>query len=171
LARRPDGIVLTGITHLKGTRAMLTGSGLPIVEIWDSTPSPLDTAVGFSHAAVGALAAEHLLVKGYERYAQIGANDPRAVQRRDGFAGRLKGIADVELQALEMNSPSTFRDGRLAMAQLLDSGQGTLGVFCSSAVVAHGALAEANAAVAAYPIGSPSSVLAILTLLPTHTRH
>lgn len=38
LARRPDGIVLTGITHLKGTRAMLTGAGLPIVEIWDSTP-------------------------------------------------------------------------------------------------------------------------------------
>jgi LacI family gluconate utilization system Gnt-I transcriptional repressor len=31
------------------------------------------------------------------------------------------------------------------MAQLLDSGQGTLGVFCSSDVVAHGALAEANA--------------------------
>lgn len=145
LARRPDGIVLTGITHLKGTRAMLTGAGLPIVEIWDSTPSPLDTAVGFSHAAVGALAAEHLLFKGYDRYAQIGANDPRAVQRRDGFVGRLRGVADVELPALEMNSPSTFRDGRLAMAQLLDSGQGKLGVFCSSDVVAHGALAEANA--------------------------
>ncbi|MFK3780171.1 LacI family DNA-binding transcriptional regulator [Agrobacterium sp. NPDC089420] len=145
LARRPDGIILTGITHLKETRAMLTGAGLPIVEIWDSTPSPLDTAVGFSHAAVGALVAEHLLIRGYDRYAQIGANDPRAVQRRDGFVGRLRGIADVELPALEMNSPSTFRDGRLAMAQLLDRGQGTLGVFCSSDVVAHGALAEAHA--------------------------
>jgi LacI family gluconate utilization system Gnt-I transcriptional repressor len=44
-----------------------------------------------------------------------------------------------------MNSPSTFRDGRLAMAQLLDRGKGTLGVFCSSDVVAHGALAEAYA--------------------------
>ncbi|WJH41145.1 LacI family transcriptional regulator [Aliirhizobium terrae] len=64
LARRPDGIILTGITHLKETRAMLTGAGLPIVEIWDSTPSPLDTAVGFSHSAVGALVAEHLLIRG-----------------------------------------------------------------------------------------------------------
>jgi LacI family gluconate utilization system Gnt-I transcriptional repressor len=145
LARRPDGIILTGITHLKETRAMLTGAGLPIVEIWDSTPSPLDTAVGFSHAAVGVLVAEHLLIKGYDRYAQVGANDPRAVQRRDGFVGRLKGIADVELPELEMNSPSTFRDGRMAMAQLLDRGEGTLGVFCSSDVVAHGALAEAHA--------------------------
>ena len=27
LARRPDGIILTGITHLKDTRAMLTGAG------------------------------------------------------------------------------------------------------------------------------------------------
>jgi LacI family gluconate utilization system Gnt-I transcriptional repressor len=123
LARRPDGIILTGITHLKETRAMLTGAGLPIVEIWDSTPSPLDTAVGFSHYSVGTLVAEHLLIKGYDRYAQVGANDPRAVQRRDGFVGRLKGVADVELPAMEMNSPSTFRDGRVAMAQLLDSGR------------------------------------------------
>jgi LacI family gluconate utilization system Gnt-I transcriptional repressor len=145
LARRPDGVILTGITHLKETRAMLTGAGLPIVEIWDSTPSPLDTAVGFSHAAVGAMVAEHLLIRGYDRYAQVGANDPRAVQRRDGFVSRLKGVADVELPDLEMNSPSTFRDGRLAMAQLLDRGKGTLGVFCSSDVVAHGALAEAYA--------------------------
>jgi LacI family gluconate utilization system Gnt-I transcriptional repressor len=145
LARRPDGVILTGITHLKETRAMLTGAGLPIVEIWDSTPSPLDTAVGFSHAAVGALVAEHLLIRGYDRYAQVGANDPRAVQRRDGFVSRLRGVADVELPDLEMNSPSTFRDGRLAMAQLLDRGKGTLGVFCSSDVVAHGALAEAYA--------------------------
>lgn len=145
LARRPDGIILTGITHLKETRTMLTGAGLPIVEIWDSTPSPLDTAVGFSHAAVGALVADHLLRKGYDRYAQIGANDPRAVQRRDGFVNRLAGIAKVELPGLEMSSPSTFRDGRQAMAQLLDHGQGTLGVFCSSDVVAHGALAEAYA--------------------------
>ncbi|TDK32217.1 LacI family DNA-binding transcriptional regulator [Rhizobium deserti] len=145
LARRPDGIILTGITHLKETRAMLTGAGLPIVEIWDSTPSPLDTAVGFSHAAVGALVADHLLRTGYDRYAQIGANDPRAVQRRDGFVNRLAGVAPVELPDLEMNSPSTFRDGRLAMAQLLDRGHGTLGVFCSSDVVAHGALAEAYA--------------------------
>ncbi len=145
LARRPDGIILTGITHMKETRAMLTGAGLPIVEIWDSTPSPLDTAVGFSHAAVGALVAEHLLIRGYDRYAQVGANDPRAVQRRDGFVNRLRGISEVELPELEMNSPSTFRDGRVAMAQLLDRGKGSLGVFCSSDVVAHGALAEAHA--------------------------
>ena len=145
LARRPDGIILTGISHLKETRAMLTGAGLPIVEIWDSTPSPLDTAVGFSHSAVGALVAEHLLRKGYDRYAQIGANDPRAVQRRDGFVNRLAGIAPVELPDLEMDSPSTFRDGRVAMAQLLHREAGTLGVFCSSDVVAHGALAEAYA--------------------------
>ncbi|MET0173087.1 MAG: LacI family DNA-binding transcriptional regulator [Agrobacterium vaccinii] len=145
LARRPDGIILTGITHLKETRAMLTGAGLPIVEIWDSTPSPLDTAVGFSHSGVGALVADHLLIRGYDRYAQIGANDPRAVQRRDGFIHRLRGLADVELPDLEMNSPSTFKDGREAMAQLLDRGTGSLGVFCSSDVVAHGALAEAHA--------------------------
>lgn len=145
LARRPDGIILTGISHLKETRAMLTGAGLPIVEIWDSTPSPLDTAVGFSHHDVGALVAEYLMTKGYDRYAQIGANDPRAVQRRDGFIKRLSGVARVELPDIAMNSPSTFSDGREALAQLLDRGGGSLAVFGSSDVVAHGALTEAIA--------------------------
>ncbi|WP_026187062.1 LacI family DNA-binding transcriptional regulator [Ensifer sp. BR816] len=145
LARRPDGIILTGITHLKETRSMLTGAGLPIVEIWDSTPSPLDTAVGFSHYDVGVLVAEYLMAKGYDRYAQIGANDPRALQRRDGFINRLASVAPVELPDIEMNSPSTFSDGRQALAQLLDRGGGSLAVFGSSDVVAHGALTEAIA--------------------------
>ncbi|WEX88008.1 LacI family DNA-binding transcriptional regulator [Sinorhizobium garamanticum] len=145
LARRPDGIILTGITHLKETRAMLSGAGLPIVEIWDSTPSPLDTAVGFSHHDVGALVAEYLMAKGYSRYAQIGANDPRAIQRRDGFIKRLSGVAAVELPHIEMNSPSTFSDGRKALSQLLYRGSGSLAVFGSSDVVAHGALTEAIA--------------------------
>jgi LacI family gluconate utilization system Gnt-I transcriptional repressor len=145
LARRPDGIILTGISHLKETRAMLAGAGLPIVEIWDSTPSPLDTAVGFSHHDVGALVAEYFHAKGHKRFAQIGANDPRAKQRRDGFVDRLKGIANVELSTIDMSSPASFRDGREAMGELLDRGGSRLAVFCSSDVVAHGALTEANA--------------------------
>lgn len=145
LARRPDGVILTGISHLKETKVMLAGAGLPIVEIWDSTPSPLDIAVGFSHHAVGALVAECFLETGYDRYAQIGANDPRAVQRRDGFVSRLAGIAQVELPTIEMSSPASFRDGRQAMSELLDKGGKRLAVFCSSDVVAHGAITEANA--------------------------
>jgi LacI family transcriptional regulator, gluconate utilization system Gnt-I transcriptional repressor len=145
LARRPDGIILTGIVHLKETRTMLVGTGLPIIEIWDSTPTPLDGAVGFSHHDVGALVADYLLPLGYQRYAQIGANDPRAVQRRDGFVSRLKGKMCVDMPTTEMNSPSTFQDGRRSMAELLDRNSGSLAVFCSSDVVAHGAITEAHA--------------------------
>ncbi|WP_235695852.1 LacI family DNA-binding transcriptional regulator [Agrobacterium larrymoorei] len=144
LARRPDGIILTGITHSKETRAMLTGAGLPIIEIWDSTPSPLDTAVGFSHFDAGALVADYLMTKTYDRYAQIGANDPRAMQRRSGFVTRLSARTAVELPTIEMSSPATFKDGRQAMVELLDRRSGSLAVFCSSDVVAHGALTEAN---------------------------
>ncbi|WP_245425501.1 hypothetical protein [Phyllobacterium brassicacearum] len=133
------------MTPSEGNAAKLTGAGLPIVEVWDSTPSPLDTAVGFSHYDVGALVAEYLMTKGYDRYAQIGANDPRAVQRRHGFIKRLSGVARVELPDIEMKSPSTFNDGRKALTQLLDQGRGSLAVFGSSDVVAHGALTEAIA--------------------------
>ncbi|VFS53188.1 Gluconate utilization system GNT-I transcriptional repressor [Budvicia aquatica] len=49
LSRRPDGIVLTGIQHSPEMKRIILSSGVPVVEIWDLTPTPLDILVGFSH--------------------------------------------------------------------------------------------------------------------------
>ena len=38
IGRRPDGIVLTGITHSEGARRQLLACGIPVVETWDLTP-------------------------------------------------------------------------------------------------------------------------------------
>ena len=53
IGRRPDGIVLTGIMHSAEGRRRLLASGIPVVETWDLTPTPIDMLVGFSHAEVG----------------------------------------------------------------------------------------------------------------------
>src|SRR5215469_12680328 len=49
IGRRPDGIVLTGIMRSALGRKRLLAAGIPVVETWDLTPTPLDMLVGFSH--------------------------------------------------------------------------------------------------------------------------
>ena len=53
LSRRPDAVLLTGIHHTARTRRMLLASGIPVVEVWDFTETPIDACVGFDHAATG----------------------------------------------------------------------------------------------------------------------
>jgi len=53
IGRRPDGIVLTGIMHSAEGRKRLLAAGIPVVETWDLTPTPIDMLVGFSHVEVG----------------------------------------------------------------------------------------------------------------------
>ncbi len=82
VGRRPDGIVLTGIMHSPEGRKRLLASGIPIVETWDITPTPIDMIVGFSQEKAGAEVADYLYRKGYRRPALITADDQRAMLRR-----------------------------------------------------------------------------------------
>ncbi|MBQ1767427.1 MAG: LacI family DNA-binding transcriptional regulator, partial [Aquincola sp.] len=45
IGRRPDGIVLTGIMHSAHGRQRLLAAGIPVVETWDLTPTPIDMLV------------------------------------------------------------------------------------------------------------------------------
>ena len=94
LARRPEALVLTGASHTKMASQLLHGAGIPIVEIWDVPPRPIDHAVGFSNREVGRMAARHLLALGHRR---LGALGPRAEGDARDFRGeeRLAGFAAV----------------------------------------------------------------------------
>ena len=78
LGRRPDGIVLTGVMHSPEARRRLLASGIPVVETWDLTPTPIDMLVGFSHEAVAQAVCAHLHAKGRRRLAVIAAADARS---------------------------------------------------------------------------------------------
>lgn len=67
LSRRPDGVVLTGIHHTAELKKVILNAAIPVVEIWDLTPTPIDMLVGFSHEKVGQAVADYLLEKGYRR--------------------------------------------------------------------------------------------------------
>lgn len=155
IGRRPDGIVLTGILHSPEGRRRLLASGIPVVETWDLTPTPIDMLVGFSHAEAAAAVARHLHAKGRRRPALLSADDERALRRNRGFvdeALRLGLVRDAaEIPVLRVPAPTTLGSGRSGLARLLAERPEVDAVFCSSDMLALGVLIEAAARGIAVP--------------------
>ncbi len=145
VGRRPDGIVLTGIMHSPEGRKRLLASGIPVVETWDLTPTPIDMLVGFSHEKVGRDVADFLHGKGYRRPAIVTADDYRAGLRRTGFEERMHALGLASVPVHVVPAPTTLRDGREGLAALLLQSPELDVVFCSSDVLAHGVVTEAQA--------------------------
>ncbi|MDP3310038.1 MAG: LacI family DNA-binding transcriptional regulator [Polaromonas sp.] len=151
VGRRPDGIVLTGILHSAEARRKLLACGIPVVETWDLTPTPIDMIVGFSHEKVGRAVADFIHARGHRHPAIVTADDHRAGLRRAGFEQRLRelgldGAADCVVPA-----PSSLGNGRAGWAELRRQDQRIDVVVCSSDVLAHGVMTEVQAAGLAVP--------------------
>jgi LacI family gluconate utilization system Gnt-I transcriptional repressor len=148
VGRRPDGIVLTGIMHSAEGRRRLLASGIPVVETWDLTPTPIDMLVGFSHEQAGAATARFLHGRGHRRPAIVTGDDRRADLRRAGFEQAWRALeADAAAPSLPVHrvpAPTTLGGGRSALADLLDNGVPIDALACSSDVLAHGAIIEAQ---------------------------
>ncbi|RZL98802.1 MAG: LacI family DNA-binding transcriptional regulator [Variovorax sp.] len=144
VGRRPDGIVLTGIMHSAQGRRRLLASGIPVVETWDLTPEPIDMLVGFSHERAGAAMAGFLRERGYHRPAIVTGDDRRADLRRIGFE-QAWGTRGASLPVHRVPAPTTLGAGRSALARLLDAGVPIDALACSSDVLAHGVIIEAQA--------------------------
>ena len=157
IGRRPDGIVLTGITHSAEGRRRLLGSGIPVVETWDLTPTPIDMLVGFSHADVGQAVARFLHGKGRRRLAVVSGNDERARRRREAFQAEARMLGLEEAQAVVVPAPTTLGSGRAALAELMRASNGIDAVFCSSDLLALGVMTQAQAA----GIGVPEQIAVV----------
>jgi LacI family transcriptional regulator, gluconate utilization system Gnt-I transcriptional repressor len=86
---RPAGVILSGPNHSADTVALLRDAVIPVVEIWDLTTTPIDMAVGFSHADCGAEVGQFLLRRGKRQIGLVGAlgrSDAMGRARRDGLA-------------------------------------------------------------------------------------
>lgn len=150
IGRRPDGIVLTGIMHSAAGRRRLLASGIPVVETWDLTPTPIDMLVGFSHERAGAAVAEFLHARGRRKLAIVTGDDHRAGLRRKGFveaAARLgsRGARNREMPTCFTPAPTTLGSGRIGLATLLRQHPDLDAVFCSSDALALGVIIEAHA--------------------------
>ena len=144
LGRRPDGLLITGVTHSPATRQLLSEAGIPVVEIFDFAPDPIDTLVGFDHEAVGAAAAEYFLARGHDTFAMFAAADQRALARRRGFLRRASAAGARIIDAPMLPAPSTITAGRAAMRALAPRLARRTALFCSSDLLAFGAIIEAG---------------------------
>ncbi len=156
IGRRPDGVVLTGIMRSAQGRRRLLASGIPVVETWDLTPTPIDMLVGFSHEKIGVAVAEYLHQRGKRRVATLSANDERAIRRNKAFSDTAiaLGMADQGAAAVPScfaPAPTTLGSGRSGLRELLAQHPGLDAVFCSSDMMALGVIMEAQAQGIAVP--------------------
>lgn len=145
IGRRPDGIVLTGIMHSAEGRKRLLASGIPVVETWDITPTPIDMIVGFSHEKVGIAVADYLHGQGFRKPGIVTASDERAMRRQAGFEQRFAELGVREIPVCLVPAPSALGNGRMGFADLQARHPGIDVVFCGSDVIAHGVITEAQA--------------------------
>ena len=143
LRRRPDAVFLTGVTHTEQSRSWLLGAGIPIVETWDLTRSPIDMLIGFSHEEIGRATGRYLLSKGYRRFGLLTTTEERAGLRESGLLSEMKTHAGVQHRTVHVLPPTTLRSGRTALSELLDSSFRPDVIVCSSDSTAHGAIVEA----------------------------
>lgn len=145
LQRRPEAMVVTGGTHTARARKMLIGSGVPVVETWDTPTDPIDNVVGFSNAGASDLMVRHLIERGYQKIAFIGGDairDTRGHDRKEGFVKAMKAAGLEASRTVAARPPITIGEGATAMAQLLEKSPDTEAVMCVSDLAAFGALTE-----------------------------
>ncbi|MBN3723577.1 LacI family DNA-binding transcriptional regulator [Burkholderia sp. Ac-20379] len=143
LRRRPDAVFLTGVTHTAQSRSWLLGSGIPVVETWDLTRSPIDMLIGFSHEEIGRATARFLLSKGYRRFGLLTTTEERAQLREKGLIAELRAHPDARHHTIHVLPPTTLRSGRAGLSELLETDFQPDAVVCSSDSTAHGAIVEA----------------------------
>jgi LacI family gluconate utilization system Gnt-I transcriptional repressor len=151
IGRRPDGIVLTGIMHSPEGRKRLLAAGIPVVETWDLTPTPLDMLVGFSHVEVGRAVVHFLHARGHRRLAVVAGDDERSKRRHQAFRDAARAAGLREVPVIYVPAPTTLKSGRSALAELLQASPDIDAVFCSSDLLALGVMTEAQARGLAMP--------------------
>lgn len=145
LARRLDGIVLTGRCHSSKTVTLLQKAAIPVVEMWTLATDPIMNCVGFSNFDAAYQMTDLIASKGYRHIAYIGGltqNNDRTAEREAGY---LKALQDNNLTFVDGQLQRTrfgFAQGAQAMANLLQSYPQVDAVFAASDTVAVGVLLE-----------------------------
>jgi len=145
IGRRPDGIVLTGVMHSPQGRTLLQASGIPIVETWDTTPTPIDMLLSLSHADIGAAVSRYLHGAGKTRHAVLSGDDERARLRALSFVESAAALGLPEPVVHYVPPATTHAQGREGLRELQSRGVAIDAVFCSSDLMAAGVLTEAMA--------------------------
>ena len=85
---RGDGVICRKTTP--ELAEMLRKAGVPLVDLNDCAPPVGAPRIEADHRAIGALAADHLMERGFRQFAFCGFSDRFSAERREGFVARLR---------------------------------------------------------------------------------
>ena len=142
LGRGVDGMVLTGVNHSAQTVKRLKAAGIPVVETWDLTESPIDMVAGFSNIHAGREVGRYLLGKGYRHIGFAGGGSDRTGARLKGLRAAVRAVRGARLTEVSMPVASSFHGGLEALARVLERNPAVEAIFFVNDALAVGALME-----------------------------
>ena len=143
LSWNPTAVVLAGLEHSAGTRALLSTYDGPIIEVMDTDGDATDIAVGVSQVAAGELIARHFTSRGYRNIGYIGAwgeRPVRSLKRRIAFEAELERLGNPVRAVQICEEASSIGIGAREMARLLARNADIDAVFFANDDLALGAL-------------------------------
>lgn len=138
---RPAAALFTGIVQTGRTRTVLRKLGIPVVEMWDYRPDPIDMLVGFSNTEGGRLVGRHFAERGFRRVAYAGRTLDRGAQRVAGFVDGYGRAPDF---VLPLEGARTVGDGIVALDQVIDKLPDCDAIFFGADLLAVGAMLRAK---------------------------
>ena len=145
LERRPDALMLTGLTHTSGARDLLRTFGVPVVETWETGDEPVDMVVGYSNRKAAHAMTARLLEAGYRRIVFVNGpseNNERARHRAEGYLAAMReaGIAAAPIHVVHDEHAILPETGAQALQAVRSEMPDTDALFFTSDVFAVGAI-------------------------------
>jgi LacI family gluconate utilization system Gnt-I transcriptional repressor len=145
LERRPDAMVLTGLTHTTATRELLRGFGIPVVETWETGDQVVDMAVGYSNREAAHAMTAELIRSGYRRIAFVNGpmdTNERARHRAEGYQAAMAeaGLPALPIHVVRDEAAIVPETGARAIRALQHTAPDVDAVFFTSDVFAVGAI-------------------------------
>ena len=143
-AKKPAGLIVTGIDQTAESRAVMDSMNCPIAQIMEIGPDPVDMMIGFSHYDAAFAAVSHLLAQGFRRIGFVGAQmDPRVQRRFDGYRDAMKAASLFDPRLIVTTPvPTSVTLGGTLFADLIHRAPDSDAVFCGNDDLALGVLFE-----------------------------
>jgi LacI family transcriptional regulator, gluconate utilization system Gnt-I transcriptional repressor len=108
--------------------------------------------VGFSHVESARAVADFAASIGYQAAGTISAGDERAQRRKLAFAEKFARLSGAPVEQVDFSGQASIEFGRRGLAGIVEGRSAKrMVIFCSSDILAHGAIIEAHARGLAIP--------------------
>ena len=141
LSWRPRGLVIPGLEHSDNVRRIIQQTGVRSVEIMDVDGDPIADCVGISHVQAGSEMAQHMIERGYRRFALLssqGGRDLRASKRHKAFIDVVRQAGGQIVSSPNVDEVSSMVLGRRLTAELLASATKADAIYFSNDDLAAG---------------------------------